>query len=211
MSWIASIAVAIGHLWAEYHDGMGEAIAAELLVHGLWHMLQTSTNLPYMGDPSKLRVADAERERLIEELHEHAIVGRLTPEELEERIGGAYRAMTRADLDALRDDLPLSASSVQLELRRRKSGLRRRLAQETGGALAMSGLCVGVWLAADPSSGFWPGWVIGATLLPLVRDGWRLLGPGSDIEVVEARMQARRERQLARGRRRARYHGVARW
>jgi Domain of unknown function (DUF1707) len=163
-----------------------------------------------MSDPSKLRVADADRERLIEELHEHTVAGRLTPEELEDRIGGAYRACTQADLDALRDDLPLSASSVQLELRRRKSSLRRRLVQEAGGSLGVSALSVGVWLASGPSGSFWPGWVIAATLLPLVRDCWRLLGPGSDIEVVEARMQARRERHLARGRRRARYRGLPR-
>jgi hypothetical protein len=160
-----------------------------------------------MSDPAKLRVADADRERAIEELHEHTVAGRLTAEELEERIGGAYRASTQADLDALRDDLPLSASSVQLELRQRKSSLRRRLVQEAGGSLAMSGLAVGVWLASGPSGSFWPGWVIGVTLLPLVRDGWRLLGPASDVEVVEARMQARRARHLARGRRRARYRG----
>jgi Domain of unknown function (DUF1707) len=163
-----------------------------------------------MSDPSKLRVADADRERLIEELHEHTVAGRLTAEELEDRIGGAYRASTRADLDALRDDLPLSESSVQLELHRRKSGLRRRLLQEAGGSLGVSALSVGVWLASGPSSSFWPGWVIAATLLPLVRDCWRLLGPASDVEAVEARMQSRRERHLARGRRRARYRGLPR-
>jgi hypothetical protein len=55
-------------------------------------------------------------------------------------------------------------------------------------------------------------WVIGFTLLPLVGDGRRLLEPGSDVEAVEARLQARRERQLARGRRRrrARYRGLPR-
>jgi hypothetical protein len=164
-----------------------------------------------MSDPSKLRVADADRERLIEELHEHTVAGRLSAEELEERIGGAYRASTQADLDALRADLPVSASSVQLVLRKRKSRLRRRLAQEAGGSLGVSALCVGIWLASGPSADFWPGWVIGFTLLPIVRDGWRLFGPSSDLEAVEAQMQARRERQLARGRRRrGGYRGLPR-
>ena len=45
---------------------------------------------------SSLRVADADREQLVEELREHALAGRLTSEELEERIGGAYSATTRA-------------------------------------------------------------------------------------------------------------------
>jgi hypothetical protein len=162
-----------------------------------------------MTDPSQLRIGDSDRERLIEELHEHTVAGRLTADELEERVGAAYKASTGADLDTLRADLPVSSSSVQLELATRKSRLRRRLVQEAGGSLGVSAICVGVWLTAGADTSFWPGWVIGFTLLPLVRDGWRLLGPGSDVEVVEARLQARRERQLARGRRRrARYRGL---
>jgi hypothetical protein len=52
------------------------------------------------------RIADADRERAIEELREHMVVGRLTAEEFEERLDLAQRARTRADLDALRSDLP---------------------------------------------------------------------------------------------------------
>ncbi len=162
-----------------------------------------------MSDQSQLRVGDSDRERVVEELHEHAIAGRLTTDELDERIGATYRASTNADLDALRADLPVSAASVQLELTTRKSRLRRRLVQEAGGSLSLSAVCVGIWLASGADTSFWPAWVIGFTLLPLVGDGWRLLGPGSDVDAVEARLQARRERQLARGRRRrARYRGL---
>ena len=152
-----------------------------------------------MADPSELRVADADREQLVDELREHALAGRLTAEEMEDRIGEAYRAVTRADLDALRSDLPVSSTSVARALRRRKAQLRRRLVRETGGGLVLSGLCVGIWLATGPSGDFWPGWVIAFTLLPVVRDSWRLFGPGSDLEVVEARLQRRHERRLARG------------
>jgi Domain of unknown function (DUF1707) len=162
-----------------------------------------------MSDPSQLRVADADREQMVEELREHALAGRLSSEEMEERIGSAYQAMTRADLDALRADLPVSSTSVALALRKRKGQLRRRLVQETGGGLGVSALCVGVWLASGPSGSFWPGWVIGVTLLPVIRDAWQLLGPGSDLEVVQARLQARHERRLARGHRhRHRYRGL---
>jgi Domain of unknown function (DUF1707) len=159
-----------------------------------------------MSDPSQLRVADADREQLVEELREHALAGRLSSEEMEERIGGAYRAMTRADLDALRADLPVSSTSVALALRKRKGQLRRRLVQETGGGLGVSAVCVGVWLASGPTGSFWPGWVIGAVLMPVIRDAWRLLGPGSDLDVVHARLQARHERRLARGQRHRRRH-----
>jgi hypothetical protein len=154
-----------------------------------------------MTDPSQLRVADADREQTVEELREHALAGRLSAEEMEERVGSAYGARTRADLDALRADLPVSSTSVALALRKRKGQLRRRLAQEAGGSVGVSAICVGVWLAVGAHTPFWPGWVIGVTLLPVVRDAWGLLGPGSDLDVVHARLQARHERHLARGRR----------
>jgi hypothetical protein len=163
-----------------------------------------------MSDLSSLRVADADREQLIDELREHAGAGRLTSEELEERIGDAYRASTRAHLDAVRADLPVSSTSVKLALTKRKTHLRRRLLQEAGGSVGVSLLSVGIWLASGPAASFWPGWVIGVTLLPVVRDAWRLFGPASDLELVEARLQARHERQLERGRRRHRYRGLPR-
>ncbi len=149
-----------------------------------------------MTDISHLRVADDEREQLVDELREHAGAGRLTSEELEDRVGGAYKASTRADLDALRADLPVSSTSVKRALVKRKSHLRRRLAQEAGGSLGVSALSVGIWLASGPPAEFWPGWVIGFTLLPVVRDAWRLFGPASDLELVQARQQARHERNL---------------
>ena len=166
-----------------------------------------------MTDPSQLRVADADREQLIDELREHAIAGRLTSDELEERIGGAYNASTRGEIDALRADLPVSSSSVKLALVKRKGQLRRRLAQEAGGSLGVSALSVGIWLAVGAHTPFWPGWVIGVTLLPVIRDAWRLFGPASDLDVVEARLQARHERHHARGgpgRGRHRYRGLPR-
>jgi hypothetical protein len=163
-----------------------------------------------MSDLSSLRVADADREQLIDELREHAGAGRLTSEELEDRIGDAYRASTRADLDAVRADLPVSSTSVKRALSKRKAHLRRRLVQEAGGSVGVSLLSVGVWVASGPAGDFWPGWVIGVTLLPVVRDTWRLFGPASDLELVEARLQARHERQLARGRRRHRYRRLPR-
>jgi hypothetical protein len=43
--------------------------------------------------------------------------------------------------------------------------------------------------------------VIAFTLIPVVANAWRLLGPASDLDVVHARLQARHERRLARGHR----------
>jgi Domain of unknown function (DUF1707) len=149
-------------------------------------------------DPSQLRVADADREQVVDELRDHAAAGRLTSEELEDRIGDAYGARTRADLDAVRADLPVSSRSVALALRKRKSQLRRRLAREAGGGLGVAAICVGAWVAAGASGPFWPGWIIAFALLPALRDSWRLFGPASDLEVVEARLQPPRTPPLAR-------------
>src|SRR3954466_11036904 len=55
---------------------------------------------------SELRASDAERERVVAFLREHALLGRLTDDELEDRIGLAYAAVTVGDLESLIGDLP---------------------------------------------------------------------------------------------------------
>jgi hypothetical protein len=158
-----------------------------------------------MPNAGHIRVSDEERECLAEELQEHTVAGRLTPEEYEERLGAVYAARTRSDLDALRGDLPVSSTAARRALVQRKSKLRRRLLQETGGSMSASLVCVAIWLAAGAQGAFWPAWVILFTLLPVARDAWRLLGPGSDLDAFEARLQARHEKALARERLRSRY------
>ncbi len=64
-----------------------------------------------MSDLSSLRVADADREQVIDELREHAGAGRLTSEELEERIGEAY-----ARLDARRSRRAARRPAGQLDV-----------------------------------------------------------------------------------------------
>jgi hypothetical protein len=54
----------------------------------------------------QMRVSDAEREAAVTELREHYAAGRLTLEELNERVDKALAAKTRADLNALMTDLP---------------------------------------------------------------------------------------------------------
>lgn len=158
-----------------------------------------------MSDAGQLRISDQERESVVEELREHTVAGRLTAEELDERLDAVYKAKTRADLDALRADLPVSSAAARRALVARRSHLRRRLVQEAGGSMTASLVCVAIWIAAGAGGSFWPIWVIIFTLLPVVRDGWALLGPGSNLEAIEASLQARHERRLAREARRARW------
>jgi uncharacterized protein DUF1707 len=59
-----------------------------------------------MASGSQMRVGNAEREAAAAELREHYASGRLTLEELNERLEAAFAAQTRGDLDALMTDLP---------------------------------------------------------------------------------------------------------
>ena len=61
-----------------------------------------------------LRVSDAERDATIHTLGDHAAVGRLTLDELEERASRALAAKTRGDLTALTSDLPAEAAAAQV-------------------------------------------------------------------------------------------------
>jgi len=56
--------------------------------------------------PSEIRASDAERERVVTFLRDHALAGRLDSDELEERIGLAYSARYVGDLERLIRDLP---------------------------------------------------------------------------------------------------------
>ena len=58
------------------------------------------------GPDDSLRVSDAERDETLQVLGDHAAVGRLTLDELEERSGRALAAKTRGELATLTSDLP---------------------------------------------------------------------------------------------------------
>jgi hypothetical protein len=53
-----------------------------------------------------MRVSDADREHVAERLREHFAEGRLTSEELDERVAAALNAKTVGDLRAVMADLP---------------------------------------------------------------------------------------------------------
>jgi hypothetical protein len=69
--------------------------------------------LPGVSDQHpELRVSDADREATVVRLREAGGEGRLTLEELAERVERADAARTRGDLDALTADLPATASAA---------------------------------------------------------------------------------------------------
>lgn len=151
-----------------------------------------------------LRASDQQRERAAQELREHFATGRLTQEELDDRVQQAYAARTEGQLQELLADLPAlpaTAQQVKAELAARRSQLQRRLIQETGGGLALLGVCVAIWLIDGAQGQFWPVWVAIVVLIPVLRNTWRLYGPSPQLDRVERELD-RRGRKDRRGRRR---------
>jgi hypothetical protein len=60
----------------------------------------------------QMRVSDAERDRVTARLREHFAAGRLTSDELEERVTAALDAKTAGDLRQVMTDLPEPAGTV---------------------------------------------------------------------------------------------------
>jgi uncharacterized protein DUF1707 len=61
-----------------------------------------------MATEWNVRVSDAERESVAAQLREHYAQGRLTLDELNERLDRAFASKTRTDLQAVTSDLPYS-------------------------------------------------------------------------------------------------------
>jgi hypothetical protein len=94
------------------------------------------------------RVSDAEREKLAQTLREHAAQGRLSVDELSERLDRAYAARTQGELSALVADLP----SVPPRARRRPA-----LQGELAAYVAVNLMLIVIW-AVTGAGYFWPIW-----------------------------------------------------
>jgi hypothetical protein len=142
-----------------------------------------------------VRASDEDRERLVSELNEHSVAGRISTDELEDRTASAYAARTTAELDTLRRDLPATSAQIAMSLAARRTHLTRRMIQETGGSLGAFVVCTGVWLASGAQGQFWPVWVLIFVVASLARSAWALFGPAPDLDAVEAQLDARRRQR----------------
>ena len=61
---------------------------------------------PAVPEPRNMRASDADRERVANVLREAAGDGRLTMDELDERLDAVYAAKTYAELEPITHDLP---------------------------------------------------------------------------------------------------------
>jgi Domain of unknown function (DUF1707)/2TM domain len=109
-----------------------------------------------------LRASDEDRERFVEVLREHHTAGRLTTDELEERVDQALAARTHADLDAVHEDLPRLPDRRRTEHRREVA--RRAFREHLRTYVLVMVLLVSIW-ALTGADYFWPVWPIGAMLL----------------------------------------------
>ena len=62
----------------------------------------------------RIRVSDADRDRVTARLRDHFAEGRLTPDELDERVTAALNARTFGDLRRVMADLPEPAPALRL-------------------------------------------------------------------------------------------------
>jgi Domain of unknown function (DUF1707) len=156
-----------------------------------------------MAEDANLRASDEQRDRAAQEIREHFAAGRLTDEELDERVQAVYSARTEGELGALMADLPkLPATRAQqkAEIAQRRRHLQRRLFQEAGGGSGAFIICTAIWLASGASGFFWPIFVALAVLVPLVKNGWRLYGPAPEFDEIERELESRQRKDELRNR-----------
>ena len=97
------------------------------------------------------RASDAERDRVVSDLRAHAAEGRLSVDELDERIATALSAKTRAELAQLLNDLPRARK------RRDPAAERREFSHHLRTYLWVMALLVAIW-ALTGAGYFWPIW-----------------------------------------------------
>jgi Domain of unknown function (DUF1707) len=149
-----------------------------------------------MAETSGFRVSDQQREQAAQAIRDHFAAGRLTEDELNDRLQAALQARTEPELNAVLADLPrlpVSPQQRKAELVQRRRELQRRLLQQAGGGIGLFAICTVIWIASGANGSFWPIWVALVALIPLLRNGWRLYGPAPELDRVEAEI-ARMER-----------------
>src|SRR4051794_4768558 len=103
-----------------------------------------------------LRASDADRERVAARLREHYGDGRLSDDDLSQRVEAAYRAGTTSELAVLTADLPGPPKPPRP---RRRSALETSVRIHFTTFLLVNLMLIGIW-AASGGGYFWPIWPI---------------------------------------------------
>jgi Domain of unknown function (DUF1707) len=116
------------------------------------HRYETRFETTVQDERTDVRASDAERDVVVESLRGHAQAGRLTSDELEERVALALAAKTRDDLAALQRDLPAPARRVATRPRPQQAQHRGRPP-----FVPIAFLLIAIW-AVTGAGYFWPIW-----------------------------------------------------
>ncbi|MBW8487465.1 DUF1707 SHOCT-like domain-containing protein [Actinomadura parmotrematis] len=130
-----------------------------------------------MASNPEIRASDADRDRVAGALREHCALGRITTDELQERIEAVYAARTLGQLEEVTSDLPeedLHARPVPASQRAPQGGAAKahgghlqhgRAWAAWGSWASVSLVCTVIWLISAITTGtvdnFWPIWVMG--------------------------------------------------
>jgi hypothetical protein len=127
-----------------------------------------------MADPA--RASDADRESAVRDLTKHCGDGRLTLDELEDRIAEAYAATTKIELQHALRELPSAPVAIptfattrpdrptRVPVARTPSDLEKRRAGEIALRihlivyLSVIGMLIATWFLTSPFGYFWPVW-----------------------------------------------------
>ncbi len=115
--------------------------------------IRTLMNAPGRLWPrSDLRVGDADRQAVIAELQRHYVEGRLTSEELGERVAHALQARTFADFGPLLQDLPALQTDIEPHAQPGPTYDEHLhwMTPPVGALLMLVGILVLVWLFMAP-------------------------------------------------------------
>jgi Domain of unknown function (DUF1707)/2TM domain len=133
-------------------------------------------NIP--GREPDLRASDAERAQIIELLRRHHEAGRLTAEELVERIERVNEATTFRDLDASMANLPrlLPPLAPHPATERTPGEARQAFYRALFAYVVINLFLIGIW-AFSGRGAFWPIWVVLGWGLGMAFYAFRVFGP----------------------------------
>lgn len=132
------------------------------------------------ADRRILRASDADRDAAVDRLRHHGAVGRLTVDELTDRIDKALDAKTLGQLDDLFVDLPDDRPTLATMPPPvappapfnawRSAEMWRHAAR----LLVLNLVCIGLWASAGAHAAFWPAWIILISVATMARRSSRL-------------------------------------
>jgi Domain of unknown function (DUF1707) len=130
-----------------------------------------------------IRVSDADRERITSRLREHFAEGRLTSDELDERVSAALNAKTFGDLRPLMADLPEPVPAPPRASHPRPAGPPNWVAHRRGPRLMPLLMLVALVALVAPAGGGWlvlglfkvvlMVWLVGCLVGAFALAGWR--------------------------------------